>query len=303
MHVDPIVIPARQLALLDLKEEIERSDAHQAGTIGYQARLCAQLALPYKDPDKPAKLLGPWMRVNGTMVMSVSPAVLDVRRNGEVITGFPFGVIPRLLVSWMTTEALAQKSRTLHLGTGSLAEFMGQLGIGRTGGNISRLRDQIKRVAGSSLTVTDTRPNLDAGEHFSYISKWRLWWTPEGEAEPPDAPKIIVLSEEFYEDLTNRGAVPVDLRVLRALRSKGGGAFPIEVSKQVRLVSGGVNLNFGLAPEHVQSARARAVPSTRTRTKTGIRVPLRISRPQITGTERSHSREWIGQTCRLQTLF
>jgi len=131
----------------------------------------------------------------------------------------------------MTTEALAQKSRTLHLGD-SLAEFMGQLGLGRTGGSkgdISRLRDQIKRVAGSSLTVTDTRPNLDAGEHFSYISKWRLWWTPEGEPEPAEAPKIIVLSEEFYEDITNRGAVPVDLRVLRALRSKGGGAFPIDV--------------------------------------------------------------------------
>ena len=57
----------------------------------------------------------------------------------------PFGNIPRLLLAWMTTEAVRTQSRELILGS-SLSEFMGKLGMDSVGGARTRLRNQMRRL-------------------------------------------------------------------------------------------------------------------------------------------------------------
>ena len=57
----------------------------------------------------------------------------------------PFGNIPRLLLAWVTTEAVRTQSRELILGS-SLSEFMGKLGMDSVGGARTRLRNQMRRL-------------------------------------------------------------------------------------------------------------------------------------------------------------
>ena len=57
----------------------------------------------------------------------------------------PFGNIPRLLLAWVTTEAVRTQSRELVLGR-SLSEFMGKLGMDSVGGARTRLRNQMRRL-------------------------------------------------------------------------------------------------------------------------------------------------------------
>ena len=45
----------------------------------------------------------------------------------------PFGNLPRLILAWVSTEAVRTQSRELILGS-SLSEFMGKLGMDSIGG-------------------------------------------------------------------------------------------------------------------------------------------------------------------------
>ncbi len=139
--------------------------------IGYQARVFAQTSLPYRDPGS----LPVWGRRNGSLSLIVQPGH-DVDQDGvPVSAGFPFGVIPRLLLTWISTEAVRIKDPVLPLGD-SLSDFMRQLGLVPTGGKvgtITRLREQMRRLFKATIAVrysehdpqTGHRPGRRTAEH------------------------------------------------------------------------------------------------------------------------------------------
>src|ERR1700709_1563547 len=67
-----ITISPRQRDLLNAATEIEQEDAREAGTIGYAARLWAQLTLPYKNPARDTQM---WVRRNGSLTWGVVPGM------------------------------------------------------------------------------------------------------------------------------------------------------------------------------------------------------------------------------------
>ena len=97
-----------------------------------------------------------------TLPHKATPGCEFKRRNGSFSftmlapseIGLPYGSIPRLLVSWVTTEAVRTRCPVLELGP-SLSAFMAELGLTPTGGQwgtITRLRDQMTRLFASSVT-------------------------------------------------------------------------------------------------------------------------------------------------------
>ena len=71
----------------------------------------------------------------------------------------PFGNLPRLLLAWLSTEAVRTQSRELVLGR-SLSDFMRTLGVYSSAGGVqTRLRNQMNRLF-SRCTVSSewTRP-------------------------------------------------------------------------------------------------------------------------------------------------
>ena len=83
--------------------------------LGFMARLMALCSLPRTNPGDRLQ----YKRVNG-------PYTLVMFSSGE--TKLPFGNLPRLLLAWVTTEAVQTQQRELILGD-SLSEFMRKLGI------------------------------------------------------------------------------------------------------------------------------------------------------------------------------
>ena len=83
--------------------------------MGFMARLMALCSLPRSNPGNRKE----YVRRNGPYTL-----VMTSGFNNKL----PFGNLPRLLLAWVTTEAVRTQSRDLVLGR-SLAEFMRTLGI------------------------------------------------------------------------------------------------------------------------------------------------------------------------------
>lgn len=210
-------INSRQRDLLDAATAIEMEDARQAGAIGYAARLWAQLSLPYKDPGD-TRL---WVRKNGSLTLRVMPGMTSIDGTDTLV--YPYGVLPRYILTWMSTEAVRTQSPVLQLGN-NLTDFMRKIGLAPTGGKngtITRLNDQMRRLLSSSMSVEDSRASDDrwgiAGAHFSVASSYQLWYSgSDANGDRPLWGSTITLGDAFYDSIIG-SPVPIDTRALAAL--------------------------------------------------------------------------------------
>ena len=106
----------------------------------YMTRFLVQATLPHTDPGD----ISMWRRVSRDVELIIQPGVAP----GGKSYGLPYGSIPRLLLLWITTEALRTKSRDLYLGR-SMCDFVERIGITRTGGRgggITAFRRQCRKL-------------------------------------------------------------------------------------------------------------------------------------------------------------
>lgn len=105
---------------------IETEEAKEAGALGFMARALTLATMPHSKPDS-----NEFVRKNGSFTMTM--IALSV-------VGLPYGSVPRLLLAWLTTEAVRTKERELILGD-SMSIFMRELGLVPTGGRREALPD------------------------------------------------------------------------------------------------------------------------------------------------------------------
>jgi hypothetical protein len=184
-------------------------------SVGYLTRLMTQCSLPYKDPgDVPS-----WGRRNGALSLTVQPGVVTEHDGSQRSIGYPFGVIPRMLITWLSTEAVRTRSRDLVLGT-SMSDFMRQIGlapVGGKGGTIDRLHKQSERLFQASLSVRwEGRGGEVVGGRMGVASTYRLWGSTHPDT-PALFPSVVRLSADFFEEVIAH-PVPIDLDALRLLR-------------------------------------------------------------------------------------
>ncbi|HVA92368.1 MAG TPA: replication protein RepA, partial [Chloroflexota bacterium] len=133
--------------------------------------------------------------------------------------------IPRLLLFWITTEAVRVRDRRLELGH-SLNGFIAELGLNpQTGGgkrgDARRLRDQMERLFRSRFTLE--RYEAHAGQagkgwiDMQVAPKGQLWWSEKQPDQGALWGSWIELGEDFYRAIT-AAPVPLDMRALRALK-------------------------------------------------------------------------------------
>ena len=177
--------------------------------VGFMVRLLALCTLPRTDPGT----LTHYVRRNGRYALVVIAGGPEPR--------LPFGVLPRLLLAWICTEAVRTRSRRLVLGR-SVAEFMRRLGVqssdsaGRNGIR-TRLREQMTRLFRASIELTEELPD---GVHTiadRVTTDMRLWWKPRRSDETVRWDSAIVLGHDFFNEIL-AAPVPIDMQVLRELR-------------------------------------------------------------------------------------
>jgi hypothetical protein len=132
---------------------------------------------------------------------------------------YPFGVVPRLLVTWMATEAVRTHQRELILG-GSLSTFLRAIGLtwgAGPRGPARRLEDQMTRLLHAQFQVFDGRPGRTQAGFLALADQYELWWSRLHPSDNPMWKSTITLSERFFSSIV-AAPVPIDLRALRALR-------------------------------------------------------------------------------------
>ena len=137
--------------------------------MGFMARLMALCSLPRTNPGNRLQ----YKRVNGPYTLGMSAGI-----NNKL----PFGNIPRLLLAWVSTEAVRTQSRVLILGS-SLSEFMRTLGMedrsGSSRGDRTRLRNQMDRLFHSHVQLIYEDEQHKASVSSQVADRTDLWWNPK----------------------------------------------------------------------------------------------------------------------------
>lgn len=192
--------------------------------VGFSARLFAQVSVPLRNPgDIPY-----YERRNGNVSLTMSPALLT-QSDGSRVRRYPYGVYPRLALTYIATEAYLTKSPVIDLGR-SMRSFLSKLDIEYSGRNARSVKAQLAALFGAQLSVEGLATS-EAGhgtiqEYFQIAKSVSLWWASNEEAGQEGLwSSEVRLSQEFYDSIV-ASPVPVDLRALRAL---GGSSLRIDV--------------------------------------------------------------------------
>jgi len=184
---------------------MEAEAAREAGALGFMARALVQATMPHKACPGAA-----FVRKNGAFTLTLlSPPQI----------GLPYGALPRLLVAWVTTEAVRIGERRIVLGD-NLSGFMRELGLVPTGGRwgtVGRIKGQMRRLFASSVSCTYDDPNHWAMTSVKIVEHADLWWNPKNPDQGALFESTLILGESFFTEAIEH-PVPVDMRALRSLR-------------------------------------------------------------------------------------
>lgn len=218
---------------------IEAEDAKSAGALGYMARALVIATMPYKDPKMDA-----FTRKNGDFTLRILAGYEG---------GIPYGIYPRLMTSWITTEAVRTQSPVLELGD-SLRQFLREVIEARSDGGGSRgtgklVTEQMKRLFGSLITANynkadgktrgfslrnvmiaeamDLAPGFDLGVDVPTVHDagasggsgvpGDALWLPQQKADAGAWQSQVQLTEAFFRECIEN-PVPIDLRAYKSLR-------------------------------------------------------------------------------------
>lgn len=190
--------------LMELLEPLIPEEARQ--DIGFTSRVLAQATMPHKNPGDVAR----WERSNGALRLVIQPGP-----DGKL----PYGSIPRLLLAWVTTEAVRTKSRELTLGN-TLSSFLEELGLGRTGGergDITRLRKQMLALFDARISVLLEEEGHRQRTSLEVASAVDLWWDHRRPNQAALWSSTITLGQDFFDEIVRR-PIPIDIHALKTLK-------------------------------------------------------------------------------------
>jgi hypothetical protein len=185
----------------------------------YLHSVLCQTGLPYRPTD-----LRRWQRRQGAATLLIEAgSALDPRTGDFVELGLPHGERPRLILIHLSTEAVRTSSPTIDVG-GSLTAFARSLGIDTNGPSIRQFKDQLARLAASTVRLGVVADGRAVQINTQIVSGIDLWM-------PKDAdqrilwPSTVTLSADYFASLQQH-AVPLDPRAVAAL---AGSALALDV--------------------------------------------------------------------------
>ena len=171
---------------------------------GFMARMMALCSLPRTNPGNQLQ----YKRVNG-------PYTLHMIAGGS--NKLPYGNLPRLLLAWVSTEAVRTGRRMLILGD-SLSEFMRTLGVySSAGGVANRLRNQMDRLFNAHVSMIYEDEHGKATVNSLIARRTEFWWNPKRPDERVLWESKIELGEDFFNEIIQH-PVPLDMNTLTALK-------------------------------------------------------------------------------------
>lgn len=216
-------VPAWVQEVIEAHLAIEQEDARSAGQLGFMTRALVLATMPYRHQKNP----------DGT------PKESFTRKNGDfclrIVAGYeggiPYGIYPRLLMSWVATEAVRNQSPIIELGE-SLRIFLRDVLDLRSNGGGERgsgscVTEQMKRLFGSLITAQYTGTQEKRGftlKNVLIADELQLeepecdsFWTPQAPHEAGTWQSKVRLTNNFFQECITK-PVPYDVRAYKSLR-------------------------------------------------------------------------------------
>jgi len=197
-------LPERVRDLIQAHLAIEAEDAKSAGTLGFMTRALAIATLPHRKLAEDR-----FVRKNGDFTLTMLTTHPE---------GLPYGTLPRLLLTWVTTEVVQRKERVLSLGN-TLASYLNELGLHNTGGkrgDITRLKHAMTTLFSAIISCRYEGKDSWALQNVLLADRVE-WWQPQAHEEAGTWQSRLQLSEPFFKECLDH-PLPVDLRAMRVLR-------------------------------------------------------------------------------------
>jgi len=197
-------LPERVRDLIQAHLAIEAEDAKSAGTLGFMTRALAIATLPHRKISEDR-----FVRKNGDFTLTMLTTHPE---------GLPYGTLPRLLLTWVTTEVVQRKERVLSLGN-TLASYLNELGLHNTGGkrgDITRLKHAMTTLFSAIISCRYEGKDSWALQNVLLADRVE-WWQPQGHEEAGTWQSRLQLSEPFFKECLDH-PLPVDIRAMKVLR-------------------------------------------------------------------------------------
>ena len=220
--------------------------------LGFMARMLALCSLPRTNPGRRTQ----YVRRNGPYTLGMTAGV-----NNKL----PYGNLPRLLLAWVSTEAVRTQRRELVLGR-SLSEFMRKLGLESEGGGAwgarTRLRNQMERLFRSTVSLVYENERGSASISSLVADRTEFWWNLKRPDEPVLWDSKVKLGEEFFQEII-RYPIPLNMNILKALKRSSLGLDlymwltyrTFTLKKPVRLRWSDLYRQFGVNPAQARDKR------------------------------------------------
>ncbi len=207
-------ISKKRLSFLEAAAEIHVNSEEEKAFLAKHLVMCT---LPHSDPGN----VPIWIRENGNVALAIRPG-WDLRNRSPL--GYPYGSIPRLLLIWLTTEAVRTGNRRVELGD-SMAAFMRDIGLSPERGGVrsdrARLHIQAENLFRSTITFelieNEGGKQIKHWKDIQVASEGKLWWNLDKDDSIPLIGSYIEIGDYFFDAIT-QSAVPIDMRVVKELK-------------------------------------------------------------------------------------
>lgn len=207
-----------QMTLLAIQEKM-MARGNDRGNIGFTTPLWAQFALPHRDPgDVPF-----WSTQNRGLDLVITPGSRLDEGGSRVTAGYPWGRVPRAMLTFMATQAVLTESPVIELGEGR-REFFRRVGIARAGAKREKqVFHLIEALAAADVKVEETEKGSSGSwgyrwRRMSFVDGLQLWLNEEKDPGAPLWGSTVRLSDDFFETIV-KAPMPLLLEDLKLLGS------------------------------------------------------------------------------------
>ena len=178
--------------------------------IVFQHTVFCQTGLPYRDPGD----LQRWERTNGHVSLLVERGSLRAPDRTWVQQGYPFGPKPRLILAYLSTQAIQQQSPIVQV-EATLSSFLKRLGFSNDGRNYRVFLDQLARLSAAKMTLGVDHPDKAGTYPLPIVGGFEVWREKDENQRLLWEPTVTFSSDYFKSLMVH--AVPLDERALVAL--------------------------------------------------------------------------------------
>jgi Plasmid encoded RepA protein len=205
-----LTLTRHQKKLIETSAQIQ---AVRPDRIDFLHTVQCQCGIPYNNPGDDVRV---WDRSQGGAALRIEAgSIFDPNADAFVELGLPYGEKPRLVLIHLASEAVRTGSPVVDVEE-SMTAFARSLGIETNGRHLRTLKEQLSRLAASTVRMG---MKVEEGRAFQYntqIVEGLDLWFPKQPDQRVLWPSTVRLSDQYFQSL-GRHAVPLDHRAVGAL--------------------------------------------------------------------------------------